>query len=101
MTNKEYLTKSLRGLKLSDDDIDIIIAKGALDPNDTADFKMCDRAVYRQMSIVLKGTLRNISEGGYSSQWNTEAVKIYYAALCLENGFRNVLLGRTPVARFL
>ena len=101
MTNKEYLTKSLRGLKLSEDDIDIIIAKGGIDGDESVDFMACDKAVYDRMSIVLKSTLRNVSQGGHSYQWNMEAVKIYYAALCLENGFRNVLLGRPPVARFL
>lgn len=92
---------SLRGLKLSEDDIDIIIAKGGIEEDDDADFKTCDLAVYRQMSLVLKAALRNITEGGYSISWNMEAVKLYYASLCAEYGLVNVLLGKRTTARFL
>ena len=31
MTNKQYLTKALNGLNVSDDDIDIILLKSSLD----------------------------------------------------------------------
>ena len=75
MTNKEYLTKSLNGLNL--------IA--------------CDVAVYNRMSVILKGMLQNVSEGGYSISWNMEAVKLYYAALCNELGKENVLVARPKV----
>ena len=49
MTNKEYLTKSLNGLNLVEDDIDVILAKGGLDADDKADVKACDVAVYNQI----------------------------------------------------
>lgn len=93
MTNKEYLTKSLHGLDITDDDIDIIILKAGLDGNADVDINRCDKAVYNRMSIVLKGMMKNIQEGGYSISWNIEAVKLYYNALCNELGKDNVLVG--------
>lgn len=97
MTNKEYLTKSLSGLNLSEDDVDIILLKGSLDANDAVDVRLCDVAVYNRMSVVLKGMLQNVSEGGYSISWNMEAVKMYYNALCNELGKENVLVARPKV----
>lgn len=97
MTNKQYLTKSLNGLDVSNDDIDIIILKAGLDCDAKVDFTACDKAVYNRMSIVLKGTTQNVSEGGYSVSWNMEAVKLYYNALCNELGLENVLVGRPKI----
>jgi hypothetical protein len=97
MTNKEYLTKSLNGLGVSEDDIDIIILKSGLDPDVNVDVKQADTAVYNRMSVVLKAVLQNVSEGGYSISWNMEAVKLFYASLCNELGLENVLVGRPKV----
>lgn len=97
MTNKQYLTKSLNGLNISDDDVDIIILKSGLDGDANADVSACDKAVYHRMSIVLKGATQNVSEGGYSISWNMEAVKLYYNALCNELGMENVLVGRPKI----
>ena len=97
MTNKQYLTKSLNGLNVSEDDIDIILLKGSLDADADASVSDCDTAVYHRMSIVLKGATQNVSEGGYSVSWNMEAVKMYYNALCNELGLENVLVGRPKV----
>lgn len=97
MTNKEYLTKSLKGLNLSDDDIEIIIIKSNLGADAPIQAQLCDMAVYNRMSVILKGMTQNVSEGGYSISWNMEAVKLYYAALCFELGKENVLTGRPKV----
>lgn len=97
MTNKEYLTKALNGLNLSDDDIEIILVKGGVEPCDNVDSKQCDLAVYNRFSVVLKGTMQNVSEGGYSISWNIDAVKLFYAALCNELGVENVLVGRPKI----
>ena len=91
MTNKEYLVQFLAGLNVSDGDIDIILLKGGIDPVLPADASECDRAVYNRMSVVLKGAMQNVSEGGYSVSWNMDAVKLFYAALCEELGLENVL----------
>lgn len=92
MTNKEYLTKALNGLNLSEDDIDIIVLKGGLEAESDVDVRACDTAVYNRMSVILKGMTQNVSEGGYSISWNMDAVKLFYAALCNELGKENVLV---------
>jgi len=97
MTNKQYLIKSLNGLNITEDDIDIIILKSSLDGDAVVDVQASDNAVYNRMSVILKGTTQNVSEGGYSISWNMEAVKMYYNALCNELGLENVLVGRPKV----
>lgn len=97
MTNKEYLTLSLNGLNISDDDITLILLKSGIDADDSADIKACDTAVYKRMSFILKGTLQNVSEGGYSISWNMDAVKLFYSALCNELGVENVLVSRPKI----
>ena len=96
-TNKEYLTKSLNGLNVSEDDIDVILLKSNLDGNTSVDVSACDNAVYSRMSVILKGAMQNVSEGGYSVSWNMEAVKLFYNALCNELGKENVLVGRPKI----
>lgn len=91
MTNKEYLTKSLSGLGITEDDIDIILLKGGISADAEADFSACDLAVYNRVSLLLKVATQNVTEGGYSISWNIEAVKLYYATLCRELGKPNVL----------
>ncbi len=90
-TNKEYLTKALSGLSLSEDDIDVILMKAGLEGNGEADIEACDNAIYSRFSVILKAATQNVSEGGYSLSWNVEAVKLYYSALCTELNKPNVL----------
>lgn len=97
MTNKEYLTKSLNGLQLTDDDIELILLKGNLKPDEEASVANCDIAVYNRMSIVLKSAMLNVSESGYSISWNIDAVKIFYNSLCNELGKPNMLLERPKI----
>ena len=98
MTNQQYITKSLDGLNVSGDDIEIIMAKANINAEDTADAAACDMAIYNRFSIVLKAATQNVSEGGYSVSWNIEAVKMFYNALCVELGQENVLDSQ-PVIR--
>jgi hypothetical protein len=97
ITNKQYLIKSLNGLNVTEDDIDVILLKSSIDGDAVADVQACDNAVYNRMSVILKGTTQNVSEGGYSISWNMEAVKLFYTALCNELGLENVLVGRPKV----
>jgi hypothetical protein len=97
MTNKEYLTKSLNGLNVTEDDIDIILVKSGLDGGADVDINGCDNAAYKRFSIILKGTLQNVTEGGFSVSWNMDAVKMYYNSLCNELGKENVLVGRPKI----
>lgn len=97
MTNKQYLTKALSGLNMTEDDIDIILVKSELDADADVDVRGCDMATYNRMSVLFKGALLNVSEGGYSVSWNMEAVKLFYSALCNELGLDNVLYARPKV----
>lgn len=97
MTNKQYLVKSLSGLNISEDDIDLILIKSSLDGEAEADVRGCDEATYRRMSLILKGVMQNVSEGGYSVSWNIEAVKLYYSSLCSELGLDNVLFSHPKI----
>jgi len=97
MTGKEYITQLLNGLNVSEGDIDIILLKAGIDGTLTADVAACDMAVHGRMSIVLKGAMQNVSEGGYSVSWNMEAVKLFYNSLCEELGLENVLVNRPKV----
>lgn len=96
-SNKQYLVASLKGLNVTEDDIDLIILKSGIDADADADVKACDMAIYKRMSVVLGATMQNVSEGGYSVSWNIEAVKMYYNALCNELSVENVLVGRPKV----
>lgn len=97
MTNKEYLTKALTRLNVSEEDVDLILLKSGLDADSAVDIGACDMATYRRFSIILKAATQNVSEGGYSISWNMEAVKSYYNALCTELGTVNVLFARPKI----
>ena len=97
MTNKEYITKSLNGLNVSDDDIEIIMVKSNITGDDDADVSACDMAIYNRMSVVVKAMTQNVSEGGYSLSWNMDAVKLFYTALCNELGVENVLMSHPKI----
>ena len=97
MTNKEYLTRSLTGLGLTGDDVELILLKGSIEADAPADVSACDRAVYNRMSVVLQAVMMNVTEGGYSVSWNREAVKMFYRALCDELGLPDVLAARPQV----
>lgn len=97
MTNKQYLTKTLNGLNISADDIDIIMLKAGIDADADVSTTDCDNAVYKRMSVVLKGMTQNVTEGGYSVTWNMDAVKLFYTALCNELGKENVLFSRPKI----
>ena len=97
ITNKEYLTKSLGNLNVSDNDIDVILLKAGMDADAPADVAGCDLAAYTRFSVILSGMTQNVSEGGYSVSWNMDAVKLWYNALCRELGKENVLEAKPKV----
>lgn len=90
-TNKDYLTKALGNLNVSEDDIDVILLKAGMDADAPADVAKCDLATYNRFSVVLSTMTQNVSEGGYSLSWNMDAVKLWYNSLCRELGKENVL----------
>ena len=89
MTNKDYLLKALSKFQVSEDDIDVILAEGTLNPDSALDLQACRMAIYKNLSNILP--VANISEGNYSVNWNIEAVKLYYNQLCAELGLRSAL----------
>lgn len=91
MTNKEYIQATTSKIGLTDSDIEIILIKAGLKADDDVNSDDCDLALYNRFSIVLSGTLQNVSEGSYSISWNMEALKFFYATLCNEIGKDNVL----------
>lgn len=97
ITNKQYLTKALSGLEVSENDIDVILLKAGLDEDAPVDITSCDLAVYNRFSVVIAAAAQNVSEGGYSISWNIEAVKLYYNALCRELGKDNVLEAKPKI----
>ena len=44
MTNKEYLTRSLGNLGLTDNDVELILVKGGIEADSPVDVSACDRA---------------------------------------------------------
>ena len=82
ITNRQYVEKTLNGLNISDQDIDIILMKAKIEGDDLADISACDLAIYNRSSIILKGMVQNISEGGYSIPVDVEKIKWYYNLLC-------------------
>lgn len=97
ITNKEYLSKSLGNLNVSDDDIDVILLKAGMDADAPADIAGCDLAAYNRFSVVLASMTQNVSEGGYSISWNMDAVKLWYNAVCRELGKENVLEAKPKI----
>ena len=49
MTNLDYITKSLSGLNVSSDDIEIIMVKAGIDGNAPVNIDACDNAIYNRM----------------------------------------------------
>lgn len=90
MTNKEYLAKVLGNL-VNEDDIEVILLKEGIDADGPVDVSACDLATYNRFSVILKGSVTDISEGGYSSSMNLDALKFFYNSLCIELGKPNVL----------
>lgn len=89
--NKEYISATLSGFNLSDNDIDVILLKANLSGEDYIDIQKCDEAIYNRLSVILKSASSNVTEGGYSVTWNLDALKLYYATLCSELGKPNKL----------
>lgn len=97
--NKEYISATLGGFNVSDDDIDLILLKAGMNGEGPIDIQRCDDAIYNRLSVVLKAASANVSEGGYSVSWNMEALKLYYATLCSELGKPNKLEQSVPQPR--
>ena len=84
-------------MNLSDDDIEIIMLKGGIDADAPASGEQCDIAVYNRFSVVLKGAMQNVSEGGMSRSWSVDAMQMYGNALGNEYGKENLRVTRAKI----
>lgn len=91
MNKETYLKKLLNRFNVSDDDIEILMINQNINgkeyvADDVDDLKM---AVYHEFSRLLP--LADISEGGFSVKWNTEAFRMWYSALANELAMDDIL----------
>ena len=63
MTNLDYITKSLSGLNVSSDDIEIIMVKAGIDGNAPVNIDACDNAIYNRMIQALTVNMQHTPAG--------------------------------------
>lgn len=85
MTNREYITKSLSRIDVSNDEVDLIIVENGLVSEFDVNIKECKQAICKSLGAWIP-MYSSMSEGGVSKSWNMEAVKLYYSNLCNELG---------------
>ena len=87
MTEREYFTKRLEGLGVTDSDIDLILLRYNASGNDlVTDPLWLDAAIYKNFSIVAKCAIGKITEGGYSMENSMKAMESFYRLLKKEIG---------------
>lgn len=85
MTYTEYIAKSLSKFEVSSDEVDLIIVDNGLNANEQVDVIQAKNAICKSIGLWLP-VKSSVSEGGVSTSWNLEAIKVYYSALCSELG---------------
>ena len=73
MTNREYVTKVVDGLGLSSDDVELILLRYKLNPEDDVNFWQCGLAIRESPMLIYKRTARKITEGGYTIEFEKGA----------------------------
>ena len=89
MTEREYLTKRLEGMGVTENDIELILLKynaSGNDPVNPAHTHWLDAAIYKNFSIVAKCAIGKITEGGYSIENSMKALNSFYNLLKKELG---------------
>lgn len=90
-TYAEYISRKVKPLGLSDDDVADMIGEAGLNAKEVVDYTKANMAIYNCFDSVLKYTTCNQSEGGLSISWNIEAIKLFYGQLCVKLGKPNTL----------
>lgn len=90
MTNKEYLQSAFERFGISEQLIDLILVENELEAEEQVQVRLCKEASWRSFSHWLP-VQTQISEGGVSQSWSSEAVRTYYGILCRELGKENIL----------
>lgn len=98
MTYREYMTKTTTRFLLSADDVELLLANQAElipDADAEVDTRTAKIALLREFASLIP--LANISEGGYSVSWNTDAIKLWYNATCDELGITPTATGKPKI----
>jgi hypothetical protein len=100
MTYREWIAAVVKRFDLGTEDIQLILfnQRGLIpDENAEADQTVAKTALCREFATLIP--LANISEGGYSVNWNWEAIKFWYRQTCSELGLTPVDFGDKPKIR--
>lgn len=89
ITNRQYIEAQLSALNLDGSSIEALALGGAhgdkpLDLEAKAVPEQCDLAIYAGFGQIYASVLANVSEGGYSVNYNLDAIKLYYRSLCVK-----------------
>lgn len=90
MTYKEYISAVLSKFNISESEVDVIILDNTIGSDDDVDIVVAKKAIHKNLTTWLP-IQSSVSEGGVSLNWNIEAIKLYYSALCKELNLSNVI----------
>lgn len=92
MTYREYITTICARFGLKSEEIDLILTNQQANiPDAEADVEptTAKRALVAEFANLIP--LANVSEGGYSVSWNTDALKLWYAQTTKELGMTDTI----------
>ena len=90
MDAREYIASRLKKFELDNDEIDLILVENNIvEDGSGVNVIEVKTAICKSLSVWLP-IHSSISEGGVQKQWNTEALKLYYSALCNELGIDDI-----------
>lgn len=90
MDAREYIVSRLKKFELDDDEIGLILVENNIvEDGSNVNVTEVKTAICKSLSVWLP-IHSSISEGGVQKQWNIEALKLYYSALCNELGIEDV-----------
>lgn len=91
MTYKEWITATVSRFHLTASDVDLILINQSAtipNPNVNVDVRIAKNALVAEFATILP--LVNVSEGGYSVNWNIDAIKLWYKSMCQELGVKPI-----------
>ncbi|MDR1459788.1 MAG: hypothetical protein LBI60_06210 [Bacteroidales bacterium] len=87
MTYKEWITATAKRFTIGTADVELILfnQRGLIpDENAEADITTAKTALCREFANLIP--IADISEGGYSTSYNLDAIKLWYNQTCSELG---------------
>lgn len=91
MTYKEWITTVTSRFHLTASDVELILVNQKAiipNPDSEVDVRIAKMALIAEFGSIIP--LANISEGGYSVNWNMDAIKLWYKSLCHELGVKPI-----------